>query len=54
MRYHHIRDLVEKGVIQVDYIPSSEMIADIFTKALDKSIFEKHRTGLGIINIDQV
>src|SRR5271168_3179397 len=33
--YHFIRDILEKGEIQVDYVPSEENPADVLTKALN-------------------
>jgi Reverse transcriptase (RNA-dependent DNA polymerase) len=33
IRYHFIRDLLQKGTINMKYVPSEENIADIFTKA---------------------
>ena len=34
MRYHYLRDMVQKGSIRLQYIPTKEQIADIFTKPL--------------------
>ncbi len=48
IRYHHIYDLVKKGVISVSYIPSREMAADSFTKALDKDKFMEFRDMIGM------
>lgn len=45
--YHYIRDLEEKGKIQVTYIPTSEMIADGFTKPLQRVAFERFKGLLG-------
>lgn len=40
--YHITRDYINKGFIQFSYIPTANMVADIFTKALDhKSISEQ-------------
>jgi len=36
LRYHFIREAVEDGKINVKYIPTSENVADIFTKPLAK------------------
>lgn len=36
-RYHYIRELVEKGVVSVKYLPTNEMLADVMTKGLHKS-----------------
>ena len=34
MRYHYLRDMVQKGTICLQYVPTEEQIADIFTKPL--------------------
>jgi len=40
IRYHFIRDLVERKIVALEYIPIERQNADIFTKSLDKSKFE--------------
>jgi hypothetical protein len=37
MRHHFLRDLVEKGDIEMRYIDLERQLADIFTKLLDSS-----------------
>ncbi|KAK8943260.1 hypothetical protein KSP39_PZI009121 [Platanthera zijinensis] len=34
--YHFIRDLVARGALSVTYVPSSDQLADVFTKPLSK------------------
>ena len=34
IRYHFLRDCVQRGTIQLEYIETYEQVADIFTKAL--------------------
>ena len=46
--YHYIRDLVEKGKLGVEYVPTSEMPADGFTKPLARVAFERFRGFLGV------
>ena len=46
--YHHIRNLVERSKISVSYIPTDEMIADGFTKPLQRIAFTKFKEFLGI------
>ncbi|XP_071051062.1 uncharacterized protein [Onthophagus taurus] len=48
-KYHYIRDLVNKNKINIKYLPSEDMIADILTKPLDKIKLRKFRKGLGLI-----
>jgi hypothetical protein len=46
--YHHIRDLQEREKISVTYIPTDEMIADGFTKPLQRIAFTKFKSFLGM------
>jgi hypothetical protein len=36
IRYHFIRHTVSQGLIQVDYVATDDMAADMFTKALPR------------------
>ena len=40
IRYHFIREAVEQGTIAVNYVPTSENVADGFTKPLARPAFE--------------
>lgn len=46
--FHHIRDLREKGLIDIKYCPSGQMLADVFTKPLPRETFEKMISSLGL------
>lgn len=48
IRHHFIRELVEDKVITLEHVRIENKLADIFTKALDASQFEKLRGRLGI------
>ena len=49
IRYHFIRDLVERKIVCLEYIPTERQNADIFTKPLDRSKFETLRQVIGVI-----
>ena len=49
IKYHFIRDKVQKGAIQLQYIPTDEQLADIFTKPLEKGKFVPFRDKLGVV-----
>ena len=49
IRYHFLRDRVQKGTIQLEYIQTEEQVAYIFTKALCRQIFVKFRDKLGLL-----
>ena len=40
IRYHFIRDFVERKVVALEYIPTDRSNADILTKPLGRSKFE--------------
>jgi hypothetical protein len=40
IKYHFLREQVTNQIVQVHYIPTTEQIADIFTKPLAKTPFE--------------
>ena len=46
--YHFIRDLQQQGLIDVSYVPSSEMLADGLTKPLDRIKFAEFIRLLGM------
>jgi hypothetical protein len=46
IRAHFVRELVERKFVQVLYVESAKNVADIFTKALAKSLFRQHRDAL--------
>ena len=49
IRYHFIRDLVERKVIALEYILTERQNADIFTKPLYRSKFEPLHQMIGVI-----
>ena len=49
IKYHYIRDMVQRKVVHVQYLPTHEQIADIFTKPLAETKFEYFRERLGLV-----
>ena len=49
IRYHFIRDLVERKIVCLEYIPTERQNADIFTKPLDRSKFKTLRQVISVI-----
>ena len=49
VRYHFIRDLVERKIVCLEYIPTERQNADVFTKPLDRSKFETLRQVICVI-----
>jgi hypothetical protein len=48
IKYHYI-DMVQRKEIHVQYLPTHEKIADIFTKPLSKTEFKYFRERLGLM-----
>ena len=51
LRYHFIREVVEDNIIRMEYIPTQENIADVFTKVLARPKFKGFVEGLGLREI---
>ena len=45
----HVRDRVEKGAVELQYIATDEQVADVLTKPLSKVKFEYFRDKLGVV-----
>eukprot|EP00253_Pinus_taeda_P021310 PITA_21310 len=50
IRYHHIRDCVQRRIMLLSYIPAEDQDADILTKALTRRKFEYHRDRIGVVD----
>jgi len=48
IKHHYIHDQVQKGVMTLQYLPTAQMTADIFTKALPRQAHELHMASLGM------
>ena len=51
IRHHFIRDHVNIGNINIDFVPTERQLADIFTKPLEKSRFEFIRNEIGVCDL---
>jgi hypothetical protein len=49
IKYHYIRDMVQRKAVHVQYLPTDEKIVDIFTKPLAKTKFEYFLERLGLV-----
>ena len=48
IRYHYIRDMVQKCAVELQYVPTDDRTADILTKLLLMTKFEYFRRRLGV------
>jgi hypothetical protein len=49
IRYHFIRDRVQKGAVKLQYVSTNEQVADILSEGLSKEKFEYFQEKLGVI-----
>ena len=49
IKYHYIRDMVEKGAVKLQFVATEEQTADIFTNPLARTKLEHFRDNLGVV-----
>lgn len=54
LKFHYIRQLVERGDVQLYYVSMEENPADVLMKALSKVKHEKHTAALGLRKLNEV
>ena len=51
IKYHFIREQVSNGMIKLEYCPTNQMLADMFTKGLSREQFCKLRSQAGVTEL---
>ena len=51
IKYHYIRDMVQRGVVKLLYVATEEQLADVLTKPLARLKFKYFRERLGVLQI---
>jgi hypothetical protein len=49
-KLNYVRERLESGDVRLQYVPTTEMLADMFTKSVPKQTLQKHMSLLGISN----
>jgi hypothetical protein len=52
IRYHYIRDMVQRRAIKLQYVGTDEHVADVLTKPMSRVKFEYFRDKLGVVRKD--
>ena len=50
-KFHYIRNLVQDGIVRLQYVPTDYQAAIILTKSLPNKKFEYLRSMIGLVNI---
>jgi hypothetical protein len=53
MHKFYVKEKVKAGEVEIRYVRTDENVADIFTKSLDRSTFEKHRNSL-LVDLENI
>ena len=51
IRYHFIREHIMNGTVELQFVPTTDQIVDIFTKPLDEATFSKLVSELDMLNL---
>jgi hypothetical protein len=49
IRYHYIRDMVQRGAVRLQYVATDEQVAGVLTKPLSRVKYEYLRDKLGVV-----
>ena len=52
IKYHYIRDMVQREAVKLQHVATDEQIVDVLTKQLAKVKFEYFREKLGVLQIE--
>ena len=49
IKYHYIRDMVQRGAVKLRYVVTDKQIANVLTKPLARVKFEYFRENIGVL-----
>ena len=52
IKYHYIRDMVQREAVKLQYVVTDGQIADVLTKPLARVMFEYFKEKLGVPQIE--
>ena len=52
IKYHYIKDMVQRAALELQYVAAEEQIADVLMKPLARLKFEYFREKLGVLQIE--
>jgi hypothetical protein len=52
IKCHYIREMIQKGVVKLQYVPTDKQVVDMLTKPLSRVKFEYFKDKLGVVQKD--
>ena len=52
IKYHYMRDIMQRGAVKLQYVAIEEQIVDVLMKPLARLKFEYFREKLGVLQIE--
>jgi hypothetical protein len=52
IKYHYIREMIQKGVVKLQCVPTYEKVVDVLTKPLSRVNLEYFRDKLDVVRKD--
>ena len=52
IKYHYIRDMMQRGAMKLSYVATEEQIVDVLMKPFSRVKFEYFRDNLGVLQIE--
>ena len=52
IKYHYIRDIVQRGAVKLQYVVTEEQIDDVLMKPLARLKFKYFKEKLGVLQIE--
>jgi hypothetical protein len=53
IKYHYIKDMVQKGEVMLQYVVTDEQVADVLTKMVSRMKFEYFRDKLNVVPLQR-
>jgi hypothetical protein len=53
IKYHYIRDMVQRGAVRLQYVTTKEQVVSMLTKPLLRKKFENFRDNIGVVPIQR-
>jgi len=53
IRYHYIRDMMQKGVVRLQYVAMDKQVIDVLTNPLSRIKFEHFRGKLNVVPLQR-